>query len=304
MDKQEYIEFLEKITKRAEKVISIAEEHIAHIFANGHYGELISFAANWMQFSAINIVLLHKQRPDASYVCRYGIWKKLARDQGLPEDHMILPPEEKSRGNVLLYPHTVVQVDNPEVRYLTYRGVLTFDKSQVNGITAPAGINLNTDAINLKTEKFIQILREGFGDELVFMPVVDSNFNSGYCNTMLTDNIIWYRSGNEGLEFHKELIKEIIRFMAGPYTDAIERELVHLSAYYLVMRYFGVREMEPGFASARILAERDGKELMQILHRIISLAQNIIYRTYVGYYSAGEKGTDDESKSVIRGIGL
>lgn len=304
MNQQEYIEFQEKTIKEANRIMELAKKRIPHIFRREEYADFLSFAARWPQLSALNAVLMYIQKPSASYVCSFREWQGYALEQGLPENHMILPPSERKNGITLLIPFSFNQVNNPKGRFLTYRKVLVFDKSQVNGITAPEGISLKTNILNLETHCFIRILREIFGNGLSFIPVSTDSYVLRYSRALLCDDTVWYDESMTGTEMNKSLLKEIIRHMTGPSDSLKESNFYLLSVYYLLMEHYEIQERTPPFSYIETCADKDGDELLLILHRILKTATFILKKLYAGFYSSVRRGTDEVSQAYIEKFNL
>lgn len=297
-----YIDFLKTkiITKEADKIMELAKMYCPHIFRNEEYADFLSFAARWMQFSVLNIVLLYKQMPGASYVCSLREWEGYALDQGFPENYVILPPHERKNGIKLLLPFTVNPVNNQKGPYLSYRKVLVYDKSQVNGITAPEGISLKTNILNLETKDFVRILRETFGPELSFTPVLTDSPIIRFSRAQYYDNTVYYDSAMNSTEMNKSLLKETICHMVRSLSEDLKESDFYLfSVYYILLQCYEIQERTPPFSYFETCADKDGDELLLILHRIMKTAQQLIKRLYTGYYSFVRRGTDEVSMAYI-----
>ena len=148
MTRQEYIEFQKETVSKSRSIYQKALMFCPTLFNQETYPYFLSFLGQWNHFSAINMVLLYMQKPNATYISGFQKWQKLAFEQGYDSKHMIIKTDQRKNGITLLIPFSFSNIQEragqrEEQRYLTYKSILVFDISQINEIQAPPCFSLN-----------------------------------------------------------------------------------------------------------------------------------------------------------------
>lgn len=309
MTKEEYIAFQKKTIAQARSIYDKAIAFCPKVFEPGIYTNFLSFMAKWHHFFSVNALLIYMQRPDASYITDIKNWNRLAKEQGLPDDHINIPQTERNKGIALLIPFSFNDIEKPQNkgphRFLTFKTIVAFDIAQVNQIKKPQGTNDYVPIAKLDFAMFLTICRYEFQESLSFSPgpVNDKGFR--FQAAYLKENRIIYQGDAPDEKKIAAILKEIIRYFTyEKCPDELRKEYIYLSTIHAVFEYLRLPGEKYSFPDIRQMNETSPEELFYMLDMIHSLTVFFIYRLHHAYQYFKDEFSDGDSAKLIKMIGL
>ncbi len=121
------------MSKKSMELMKIIDDGVKAVFESQTYMDFLKFAAKFHHYSANNIVLLYRQKPDASFVAGFSTWKSMGKDR---KDIRI---KKGSRALYVIAPRSRKETDEQgnEVVRLYFKAAPVFDISQVSGVEIP-----------------------------------------------------------------------------------------------------------------------------------------------------------------------
>ena len=272
------------MTKNNEKVKAITEDletGVLNIYESGRYQEYLDFVAKFHHYSANNIVLILKQKPDATLVAGYKAWgEKFGRrvKTGAKGIHILAPMQRKFTRQVADENGDVV---DKEYQYTAFRIVYVFDVADTEGSELPS---LQVKELDGDVEAFDAIMEKL--TDIAPVPVTWQDIKNGakgYYSHI--ENRIVLNSGMSHTQTIKTLIHETAHAMlhskSGEQAEADRetREVQAESVAYTVCRYLGLDTSEYSFGYiAGWSTGKEIKELQKSMEVIRRTAQTIIKR--------------------------
>ena len=136
-------------TDRIKELMDKLEAGIKEVFASGHYREYLSAMNKFHSYSYNNSMLIHLQKPEASYVAGYKTWETLGRHVKKGEKGItILAPcpyksvkyvevVDPNTGQVKRDEQGNVMKERKEISRASFKAISIFDISQTEGKPLP-----------------------------------------------------------------------------------------------------------------------------------------------------------------------
>ena len=158
-------EYQRKQQEEISQTFKRIDEGVQAVFSSDKYKEYLKFVSKFTDYSARNTMLINLQRPDATLVGSFGLWKKLGRSVNKGENGiMIMAPvvfktnqymeyerqAEDEWGNKLYNDDGTEKMETVEknVTGLAFKKQYVFDLSQTDGKPIPDPVQELTGEIN------------------------------------------------------------------------------------------------------------------------------------------------------------
>lgn len=136
---------LEKVEKSFAKINS----DVVTLFDKDAMPRFLAFMARFHYFDIYNLILVYKQRPEATFVASFKTWEKIGLNRWHDPGRPVFQGSQTGQGIGILAPYILKKkLENSldmksasfrtkVIPYLDYHVVFVFDKAQVNNIPSP-----------------------------------------------------------------------------------------------------------------------------------------------------------------------
>lgn len=261
--------------KQIEDITKKLEEGVKAVFESDKYKEYLDFMGKFYNYSVNNIILILSQKPDASLVAGYKTWQSKFKRQvqkGAKAIKILAPCPHKAI--------KVVDGEEKEICWTSFRAVSVFDVSQTDGDALPTGC---VEPLTGTVESFDELMKKlekvspvpiGFED-------IQTGANGYY---KLNEKRIVVKSGMSEMQTIKTLIHEIAHAIlhdkdSGEAKDADRhsREVQAESVAYIVCNALGLDTSDYSFGYvASWSTGHEVKELVESLDVIRKTAIEMV----------------------------
>ena len=151
---EERAEYERRKQQELESMVQKIDEGVQQVFSSDKYKEYLKFVSKFTDYSARNTMLINLQRPDATLVGSFGLWKKLGRSVNKGESGIVImsPVPHKTNqyveierqaedewGNKLYNDDGTEKMETVEknIVEMRFKKQFVFDLSQTNGKPIP-----------------------------------------------------------------------------------------------------------------------------------------------------------------------
>jgi antirestriction protein ArdC len=240
------------------------EAGVAAVQNSDTFKTYLSFASKFYKYSPNNIILIYMQKPEATHVAGFNLWRQLGR-----------PVRKGEKGIAIFAPHTYKSKDDEESKEIGFHVEHVFDISQTDGEPVPT--------------LDIEELAGDDGDEL-WSVLVDYARATGI--TLVTDDHHRTHRGEEGWyqratntiyvrrrdsrNMAKTLIHELAHHMDSgitlPGVDKAELETVAEGTAYVVSQHYG---LDCGDYSFKYIASWcESEDGVKVIRRVMQRIQH------------------------------
>lgn len=267
----------EKIQKANKEI----EEGVAALRDSEEYKKYLKFMSRFHHYSVNNLMLIARQKPDATFVAGFSTWKKMGRyprkgERGI----LIFRPISHSKtvkyitvdadGNEILDENGEPVKGEKTVNWKNYTTAKVFDISQTEGEPLPTvpGIKELDGSVDgfLKLISALQKTAEDGGTKVLFKSADEYDFGEAYGLYDRRIGEILVRKNLGEVHTVKTLIHEIAHSRLHKNMDdkksREEREVEAESVAYVVCQHFGIDTSDYSFGYVN--AWFNGKEIDDI----------------------------------------
>lgn len=269
--------------QQAAEMLAMAKAEIPLLFTAERYLYFLDFVSRFHNYSYLNLVLLFKQYPAATYLAPYALWKNIALSFG--PDHDALNEKGKKKGLITLIPFTKETLGNKDqkTKYeLIYHVANLFDVSQTNHLEIPEA----KISYELLPEYIIDVIREitGYGIYEV----------SAYDDPQLKNQNAYCSVHTKAIFLKKELhpVQQLISLLPlavditladHAFIEERFRLLVRESCVYCLFIFYGLDVSQYTFSSISLYQRYPLDVLEGILHRTQSITHSLIIQIDAWY---------------------
>lgn len=254
---EQAVQYEEKPTEQKQtvddKVKALGEqlqEGVQKLYQDGSYQKYLQLISKFPARSARNMVLLHMQNPDATYVKGYVDWQKLNRqvragEKGLKQ---FAPMKYAKEVDVdcLNDSGEKIGTEKKKIETIKYRVVYVYDVSQTDGEPLPE----ITHRLECTVENFSDVMQAL--QKISPYPIAFEEMHgliNGYCD--YANQKIAIKTGVSEAQTVKTAIHEIVHAMlhSTPNNDSQKnvREIEAESVAYIVSNYYGLDTSDYSF---------------------------------------------------------
>lgn len=277
-------EYKRKQQQEMESMFKKIDDGVQAVFSSDKYKEYLKFVSKFTDYSARNTMLINMQRPDATLVGSYGLWKRLGRTVNKGESGiMIMSPvtyktdqyleverqAEDEWGNKLYNEDGTEKMETVEknVTGLAFKKQYVFDLSQTDGKPIPDPVQELSGEIDAeKLNVVFKALQKVMGISPEYRNI--SGGAKGYYSP--SSNSIVIKSGMSGEQTLKTVIHESAHCLLHDPDKKIvtvksprnEKEVQAESIAFIVCEKLGVDTSDYSFPY--IASWSEGKQLDQL----------------------------------------
>ncbi|MEG0852937.1 MAG: ArdC family protein, partial [Angelakisella sp.] len=268
----------EQRDERMAELTQKLEQGVKDVFSSDRYRDYLNTMSKFHRYSFRNSILIHLQKPDATYVAGFNAWKTMERSVSKGEKGIqILAPApykktvmvtQDERGNPLPEP------EEKEVTVTAFRPAYVFDVSQTQGKELPRLVTQLAGQV-VDYDKLLHGLWEAAPCPVAFEDI-KSNANGYY---QPEENRIAIKMGMSQEQTIKTTIHEIAhaKFEHGIETDRQMAEVQAESVAYVVCQHFGIDSSQYSFGYVASWSQgKDSSILKDCLASIQTVAKDII----------------------------
>ena len=219
------------------------------------FTEYLKFASHFHSYSLGNILLIHWQRPTATYVAGYRSWQKMNRFVRKGE-----------KGIAILAPCIYKDKDDETKTRIFFKTVYVFDISQTEGEPVPE-INWRTTEQNAVLQEALTSLVEEQGWEVTYKDDLDGA--EGVCQYG-TKTIALLKGTGTSTLIHE--IGHMLLHEDQPDMSREDKETEAESVAYVVSTHFGLETKAPEY----LAGWSEPEQIKEHADRIIKVAHQII----------------------------
>lgn len=261
--------------KKVDDITKQLEEGVKAVFESDKYKEYLDFMGKFYDYSVNNIILIMHQMPSASLVAGYKTWQTKFKRQ--------VKKGEKAIRILAPCPHKTVKVvdgEEQEIRWTSFRAVSVFDVSQTEGDELPDGC---CHTLVGEVEGYAQLVEKltAISPVPISYDDIQSGANGYY---KLDEKRIVIRQGMSEIQTVKTMVHEISHAVLhdrdiGEEKDADKnsREVQAESVAYVVCNALGLDTSDYSFGYvAGWSTGQDVKELVSSLDVIRKTAIDLV----------------------------
>ena len=292
---------IQKILDEGSKEISKNEKNaqINAMLVNGvqqtmtedsNYKNWLMCCAKFPKYSFNNTMLIHIQKPDASYVCGYQQWIKdfdrhvKKGEKGITIYAPIIRketykvPEKNITGHYIQGEDGTIKTVEVTKQYTTFRAISVFDVSQTEGKELPAICK----ELQGDVEDFNELLDAAKKASVVPVEFVDPKELNGAKGCFIpAQRIIHVSNEMSEVQTFKTLIHEMAHAKLGHGLEDCkltrqERELTAESVAFIVCANLGINTSDYSFEYLSSWAQGDSAKMMDLMSDIQTAAKEIV----------------------------
>ena len=265
--------------ERMDKLTEMLENGVKEVFSDGRYAEWLKTMSQFHHYSFRNQMLIHLQKPEATYVAGFNKWKSLGRSINKGEHGIqILAPAPYKRTVTVTHDENGIPLPEPreqEITCMAFKPAFVFDISQTNGRELPELAQLLEGEVK-DFDIIFKALKLHSPYPISFEPIEGGA--NGYCSHLEQKIVI--REGVSQEQAVKTAVHEIAHgIMHTPDKERDRRafEVQAESVAYIVCRHLGIDTSQYSFGYvAGWAADQDLKVLQNSLVDIQQAADELI----------------------------
>jgi len=219
------------------------------------FTEYLKFAAHFHSYSIGNIILIHYQRPSATYVAGYRAWQKMNRFV-----------KKGEKGIAILAPCIYRDKDDETKTKIFFKTVYVFDISQTEGHPIPE-IDWRTTEQNTVLQAALTSFVEANDWKVIFSD--DLNGAEGVCRYKTRTICLLKGTGTDSL-IHE--IGHMVLHEDQPGMSREDKETEAESVSFVVSTHFGLETKAPEY----LASWTEPTQIREHAARIIQVAHQII----------------------------
>ncbi|MCD7832960.1 MAG: ssDNA-binding domain-containing protein [Lachnospiraceae bacterium] len=123
------------MSKKTRELMDVIRDGVEAVFTSQEYIEYLNFISKFPHYSPNNIMLIYRQKPDASFDASYSAWQKMGG-----------AVKRGSHAIRIIAPHTTEDEDGK--LQLGFHAASVFDISSVYGVEVPDPVKLLDGVVN------------------------------------------------------------------------------------------------------------------------------------------------------------
>lgn len=244
-----------ELTTQIEKSLETLVVKTGEAKHSEQFTEYLEFASHFHSYSLGNIILIHYQRPNATYVAGYRAWQKMNRFVRKGE-----------KGIAILAPCIYRDKEDETKTRIYFKTVYVFDISQTEGEPIPE-INWRTTEQNVLLQASLTAFVEANGWKVKYQDNLDGA--EGICRYGAKTISLLKGTGTDSL-IHE--IGHMLLHENQPDMSREEKETEAESVSFVVSTHFGLETKAPVYLSSWT----EPKQIKEHADRIIQVAHKII----------------------------
>ena len=281
---EERVEYKRKQAEEMQNIFKRIDRGVEEVFNSDKYKEYLKFVSKFTDYSARNTMLINLQRPDATLVGSYGLWKRLGRSVNKGESGIVImsPVPHKTNqyveierqaedewGNKLYNDDGTEQMETVEknIVEMRFKKQYVFDLSQTDGKPIPDPVQeLSGEIDEEKLNVIFNAVKKTTGITPEYRNITGGS--KGYYSP--SSNSIIIKSGMSGEQVMKTVVHESAHCLLHDPDKKIvtvksprnEKEVQAESIAFIVCEKLGVDTSEYSFPY--IASWSEGKQLDQL----------------------------------------
>ena len=281
---EERAEYKRKQAEEMQDIFKRIDRGVEEVFNSDKYKEYLRFVSKFTDYSARNTMLINLQRPDATLVGSYGLWKRLGRSVNKGESGIVImsPVPHKTNqyveierqaedewGNKLYNDDGTEQMEivAKNIVEMRFKKQFVFDLSQTNGKPIPDPVQeLSGEIDEEKLNVIFKAVKKATGIAPEYRSITGGA--KGYYSP--SSNSIIIKSGMSGEQVMKTVVHESAHCLLHDPDKKIvtvksprnEKEVQAESIAFIVCEKLGVDTSEYSFPY--IASWSEGKQLDQL----------------------------------------
>lgn len=250
--------------KKIDDITKQLEEGVKAVFESDKYKEYLDFMGKFYDYSVNNIILIMHQMPSASLVAGYKTWQNKFKRQvrkGAKAIKILAPCPHKAI--------KIVDGEEQEIRWTSFRAVSVFDVSQTDGDALPTGC---VQMLSGKVQGYAGLVKKLMAVSPV--PITYESIQGGANGCYkLDEKRIVIRQGMSELQTVKTMVHEISHAVLHDKDNGMEkdankhsREVQAESVSYIVCNALGLDTSDYSFGY--VAGWSTGKEMKELVESL------------------------------------